>query len=219
MPDETHITDEEYFADYDRSQYKNPPLAVDVVVVDPELRVKLIRRRNPPAMGQLALPGAFVKPNELLFDAVRRSLRRYVPEAHAQVQPVQMHVFDGFDRDTRDKVLSVAHICPISHVFRGHDGWTPLAAALNMDLAFDHRGILEFAQEFLKKHRYDPDVVAGFLYMNFNMSDYRDLMGHITGKAEDSSNLRKKATALGVIEPVTEQSKGRRTTYRFSKET
>jgi 8-oxo-dGTP diphosphatase len=209
------ITDEEYFKTYDPSGYDNPPVAVDVVMITPDLKVKLITRLNPPAHMRTALPGAFVQPGEPLEDAVKRAVERYIPEAPEHVAPFQMRVFDEFQRDPRERVLSVAHLCPVSDTY---SSWTPLADAVAMDLPFDHNLILKYALGFLKRRKWDPEVVSGFLPDPFKVSQYRDLMRAITGKTVDSSNLRKKALAMGIIEPTTDISQGRTTYYRFKRE-
>ena len=51
-----------------------PKLSVDCVVVTPERRVLLIRRRWPPAKGALALPGGFVEVGETVERACVREL-------------------------------------------------------------------------------------------------------------------------------------------------
>jgi 8-oxo-dGTP diphosphatase len=214
MADERYISDEEFFASYDPTQYQNPAVAVDVILIDPGLRVKLIRRQNPPQHLKTALPGAFVKPGEKLADACIRAVTRYAPEVDATaVRPVLMEVFDGKGRDIREQVLSVAHIVPVT---ARHPEWEQLEGALLMDLAFDHARMLLYTLHFLRRRLWDPEVMRGFLPEQFPVSAYCDLASDITHVELDASNFRKKALALGIIEPVTELRQGKQTLYRFS---
>jgi len=53
--------------------HRQPSLAVDCVVFDPQGRLLLIRRKNPPFQGQYALPGGFVDYGETTEHAAARN--------------------------------------------------------------------------------------------------------------------------------------------------
>ena len=62
---------------YDVTQYERPSVTVDVVissVIEGELKVLLIKRRNWPFEGMWAIPGGFVDMDEPLEDAAAREL-------------------------------------------------------------------------------------------------------------------------------------------------
>jgi 8-oxo-dGTP diphosphatase len=68
---------------YDVTQYERPSVTVDVVifsVVEGELKVLLIRRRNWPSEGMWAIPGGFVEIEEFTFETrmSRRDERKVV---------------------------------------------------------------------------------------------------------------------------------------------
>ena len=53
---------------------KTPLLTADCVVVDRDRGVLMVRRKNPPYKGYLALPGGFVEIGETVEQAARREL-------------------------------------------------------------------------------------------------------------------------------------------------
>ncbi len=94
-------------------EYPQPSVAVDTAVLtyDPDrAEILVLQVRRPDAPGW-ALPGTFMHVDELLADAVTRSLR---DKAGVNgVVPRQLHVFDALDRDDRGRVLAVAHMAVV----------------------------------------------------------------------------------------------------------
>ena len=93
------------------ADYPRPSLAVDVAlltVVDGALGVLLHRGVDGFAAGTWALPGTFVREDELLSAAALRVLRDKCGVAGES--PKQLRVFDALDRDERGRVVSVAHV-------------------------------------------------------------------------------------------------------------
>lgn len=210
------ITDEEFFASYNPDQYsgQNPAVAVDVVVVGPDLRVCLKRRVNPPSHQKLALPGTFLIRPETLENACRRAIERYVPEVDFKsVHVEQMHVFDGPGRDIRKQVVSIAHIVPVQDP---HPEWPELQGnVLLEDLAFDHRTILLHAIWYLKANIYNPDLMRHFLPGRFPIADYRSIVGDILLMSMNPSNFRGRVEGK-IVRAVDQQGHGKRTLYSFN---
>jgi ADP-ribose pyrophosphatase YjhB (NUDIX family) len=93
------------------AEYPHPSLAVDVAlltVVDGALAVLMTKAEQGFATGKWALPGTFVREDELLADAALRVLREKCGVAGES--PRQLRVFDALDRDQRGRVVSVAHV-------------------------------------------------------------------------------------------------------------
>lgn len=227
IPDSVQlITNDEFLRDYNPHVWRNPPTAVDVVLIDPLLRVRLIRRPNPPDHLKLALPGSFMSGGgEASMLTAQRAVDRYVGEITCSVldQLHRMTWFEGPGRDIRQQVLSLAFLCPWPGAF--HDqvvpGWVPIAEAAQMDLAFDHAEMLASTQEYLKRRVWDGEVMGKFFPLHFHVSEYRKLYIRITGKDPkkvNGSNFRKKALALGVIEAIGDVSQGKATLYHFRSE-
>lgn len=140
------------------SDYPRPSVAVDTAVLtlhEGRLSVVLVG-----GDGQPGLPGTFLHEGETLADAVLRSLREKA--GIEGLAPRQLQVFDGFGRDSRGWVLSVAHRVVVSERMLRLDGAharvTPLDEALSRPLAYDHSEIIRLAVESLRSdYRDSPD--------------------------------------------------------------
>src|SRR5262245_61663020 len=87
---------------------RTPLLTVDCVVVDADGRVLLVRRRNPPFKGQLALPGGFVKIGETVEAACRREV---CEETGIELRKLRLvSVYSDPARDPRGHICSVAFL-------------------------------------------------------------------------------------------------------------
>ncbi|MEO0132447.1 MAG: NUDIX hydrolase [candidate division WOR-3 bacterium] len=123
-------------------EIKYPKLAVDVII-NYQGRVVLVKRKNPPY--GWALPGGYVEYGETVEEAARREVKEETGLTLTSLQ--QFHVYSRPSRDPRGHTVSV--------VFTA-DGFGKLIARddaqeiglfelnnLPLDLAFDHREILE----------------------------------------------------------------------------
>ena len=91
-----------------------PPFAVTVdialmTVVDRELRVLLIQRGEPPHLGEWALPGGFVLPDEDLGQAAARELLEETNIRRRQTHMEQLGAYGEPGRDPRMRVVTVAY--------------------------------------------------------------------------------------------------------------
>jgi 8-oxo-dGTP diphosphatase len=132
---------------------KTPLLAVDGVVVDRMGRVLLIRRKNPPYKGMLALPGGFVEIGETVEAAARRELAEETGVEAGRLSLVG--VYSDPNRDPRGHTCSVAFLTRAKHhkASAGDDAkaveW--LGNFRRVELAFDHRKIIADAFKLMKK--------------------------------------------------------------------
>lgn len=91
-----------------------PPFAVTVdialmTVVDRELRVLLIQRGEHPYLGEWALPGGFVRPDEDLGQAAARELLEETNIRRGQAHMEQLGAYGEPGRDPRMRVVTVAY--------------------------------------------------------------------------------------------------------------
>lgn len=129
-----------------------PALTVDCVVVDALDRVLLIRRKNPPFAGAMALPGGFVDIGETVEAACRREL---LEETGVRARKLMLlGVYSDPARDPRGHTCSVAFLARVGQATAqaGDDAadvrWVPLSSRPRM--AFDHAGILQDARRMLR---------------------------------------------------------------------
>ncbi|MHA2180966.1 MAG: NUDIX domain-containing protein [Promethearchaeota archaeon] len=128
---------------------------VDAVIEDKDKNIILIRRKYAPFKGRYALPGGFIKYNEDAEQAVVREVRE---ETNLVVEVVsKIGTYNKKGRDPREKrVESKAFKCRIvkdlSQVEGGDDATAAEPISANeikmMDLAFDHKKILQDAGVF-----------------------------------------------------------------------
>ncbi|MBY8979211.1 MAG: NUDIX hydrolase [Candidatus Lokiarchaeota archaeon] len=125
-----------------------PLVAVDAVIKYSENSIVLIRRKNHPYKGELALPGGFVEVGENVEDAC---IREAYEETNINVTIRKLiGVFSAPNRDPRGHNISIAFLCePLTGSEK------PLAKddALSLEivnltdisrlkLAFDHKDII-----------------------------------------------------------------------------
>ena len=131
---------------------KTPLLATDCVVFNPRGEVLLIKRKNPPFQGQLALPGGFVEIGETVEDACRRELMEETGVKAGRL--TLLGVYSDPNRDPRGHTVSVVYLTRVrsTKVEAGDDA----AAAQwvgnwrRLPLAFDHAKILADAARTAK---------------------------------------------------------------------
>jgi len=126
---------------------KHPSLVVDCIVFDPGGRLLLIRRKHLPFRGQYALPGGYVEYGETTEDAAARELAEETGLVAANVS--LLGVYSDPHRDPRGHVVSIAYRVAVAG-YDLHAGDDAAAAAFvadwqDLDLAFDHRKIVEDA--------------------------------------------------------------------------
>ncbi|MFA5956743.1 NUDIX domain-containing protein [Hyphomicrobium sp.] len=131
---------------------KTPLLAADCVVVDPDRGVLMVRRKNPPFKGELALPGGFVEIGETVEGAARREL---MEETGIEALSLTLvGVYSKPDRDPRGHVCSVAFLVRTkTNDAKAGDDAEAVAWIKNLDgiaIAFDHRKIISDALNFIR---------------------------------------------------------------------
>lgn len=210
-----------------KKSYSRPSVTVDVVIfaiLDEQLKVLLIRRKNPPFQGMWAIPGGFVNMDESLETAAHRELEEETGVTRDDVYLEQLYTFGEPDRDPRTRVITVAYFALVRadrlNLRAASDaadlGWFSVYDP--PELAFDHAKILRYA---LKRLRYKLEYSAvGFqlLPAKFTLRELQDTYEIVLGVELDKGNFRNKLRKTGVVEPVA----GYRTTggrparlYRF----
>lgn len=131
---------------------QTPLLTVDCVVVDSARGVLMVRRKNPPFKGDLALPGGFVEVGETVEEAARRELMEETGVEAASLTLIG--VYSKPDRDPR------GHTCSVAFLVRAKDPQAKAgddAAALawvknfeGIEIAFDHRKIIADALNLIR---------------------------------------------------------------------
>lgn len=204
----------------------------------PQLQVILIRRKDEPFKGCLALPGGFVNvrddrdQGESLETAAHRELEEETGVTVDYLE--QLYTFGDPGRDPRGRVISVAYYALVrtkDHTPRaGSDAkeadWYSVDALLASSdkLAFDHDKILAVAVDRLRaKIRYAP-IGFNLLPQKFTIQQLRKLYEAILGHDLDEANFRKKLNTMdgllvdcGLAEDVPGRPGRTPRLYRFDK--
>jgi 8-oxo-dGTP diphosphatase len=133
--------------------YRNPSLAVDAVVIK-KGKILLVRRKNEPYRGMLALPGGFVEYGEKTEEAVLRELKEETG-MKGRIKRL-VGVFSDPKRDPRGHVVSIAYLVEAEDedkdIKAGDDAeaceWVKIEDL--KELAFDHREIIKKALEVME---------------------------------------------------------------------
>jgi 8-oxo-dGTP diphosphatase len=210
---ETIVT-QELPANYDASKYDRPSVTVDVVIfslVGEELRVLLVKRKNPPFAGLWAIPGGFIYLDESLEAAAARKLAEETNVTDVYME--QLYTFGDPGRDPRTRVITVAYFALVPHNAIQHrpgaeaseTEWFPLSSV--PELAFDHPQILEYA---LTRLRYKLEYTSvGFRLLPdvFTLSELQRAYEIILGEALDKRNFRRKILSAEILEETGRQTK------------
>lgn len=181
------------------SSYKNPALAVDLVVFgyhEQTLSVLLLNRKEEPFKDQWTLPGAFLQMEETFQQTCSRVLETKLGMDDVFVE--QLFSFDDPARDPRGRVISVTYYALVNpHKLEITAGkmandvkWFNVKKV--PALGFDHKEIFNKAVQRLKsKILYFP---VGFELLDelFTMTELHDLYECILGISIDRRNFRRK---------------------------
>ena len=120
--DHNGLTEKQFLNQYCLSDYPRPSVSVDIVIftvayvqgdnyrklTEKQLQILLIRRGEHPYLGQWALPGGFVRPDETVGEAAHRELEEETGINGEYLE--QLFTFSTPERDPRTWVISCAHM-------------------------------------------------------------------------------------------------------------
>jgi 8-oxo-dGTP diphosphatase len=204
-------------AGYDIGDFPPFAVTVDVVilsVVDGELLVLLIQRKDKPFKKAWALPGGFKRPDETLDEAARRELREETG-VDAPKHLAQFGAYGDPKRDPRGNVVTVAYLAvtpEVGRIMAGTDAsdarlW-PVAQVLDAEtlenttkqsggntdrivLAFDHRRILADAVERAAADLESSDLATAFVGPSFTLSELQRVYEAVWADELDTANFRR----------------------------
>lgn len=194
----------------EQKQERPMRVAVDAVVftvMHDDLKVLLIKRKNPPFRGKHALPGGFVEENEELEDAVKRELTEETNISRIYLH--QLGAYGGVKRDPRGRVLSVAYLALISPDQELRSTADALGAEWHSvdnlrELAFDHKQIIEDTLKELRFEIQTTNIAVQILPSKFTLSELQHLYELVLKKELDKRNFRRRIKELGVLKELKE---------------
>lgn len=211
-----HVPEEErlFLQHYDPTAYERPSVAVDAVVLTIEgdrLQVVLIERFEHPFKGEFALPGAFVRIDEPLEDAVRRTLLHKAGLSLDHLE--QLYTFGAPERDPRERVISVtwlavvrpdslrslsgARLAEVRVDWEGETGGPAKVFGPEglLPLAFDHDIILGTAVQRVRGKLWWTEIAFAFLPEQFTLRELRLVYETLLGRPLNKDSFRRAVTS------------------------
>lgn len=234
--------EQKFLEKYRAKDYPRPSVAVDLVVftiIDAQLRVLLVKRQEHPFKGDWALPGGFVRVGESakeqgedLDAAARRELQEETGLDPDRVHTEQLFTFGKAGRDPRMRVISVAYFALVRpdlapFVKAGgdvsHADWLPVDQLKKLELAFDHRDIIELALARVRGKLEYSGIAFDLVPLTFTIPELRHVYSIVLAKEMDPGNFRRKFNRM-VDDGLIELAPGKRitaskpaTVYRFKR--
>jgi 8-oxo-dGTP diphosphatase len=208
------VTERDFLASYDPAAFTPMAVATDVVLFtlsEGALGLVLVRRREHPARGRLALPGSFVGAAEELDDAARRTCRDKL-RVDAPVR--QFRSFGRVGRDPRMRIVSIGYtaLLPGEQVAAAldddrqlatlRDGAWRSAGGRRLALPFDHDEVVAAALSDLRANLDASPWSYGLLPPAFSLRELQQTHEAVRGRALNKPAFRKRLVESGWIEPT-----------------
>jgi 8-oxo-dGTP diphosphatase len=205
------------------AEYKPPVKTLKIMLIK---RSELNHEGTPSIeAGKWALPGGFVRPDETAFQAAERRLLEETGVEGLRIK--HFGIYDSPNRDPRGWIISNAHYVIAKESALKNRKTTydaadvqlfSIAEALELDLAFDHRKIIDDAIWFIRKDMALTTLAKHFLPEEFVLSELQGVLLTVLEDPSISTDAAffRKAPTLPFIEAVTESGKPKKSN-RFSK--
>lgn len=190
-------------------------VTVDVVVlalIDGALSVLLVERGREPQSGSWALPGTVVGDREPLVSAAARAVAGRTGVTVSPARLEQLSTFADPDRDPRTRVVTVGLVAVVERAAPPAGGavasgrWWPVDKLLGkkgLQLAFDHRSILEAGVEQVAEDLEWSDLAVFLVEEPFTLGDLRRAYEAVWGTPLEPANFRRKVLATpGFVKPT-----------------
>lgn len=201
-------------AGYDPSAFTPLAVTADVVVLtvlDCALAVLLAKRAEQPSLGNWALPGVFVRPDEELDAAARRALQ----DKAGVVAPVrQFQAFGGVHRDPRMRIVSIGYMSVVPgsvaeaaqadgrRFMRVTDGVVRGVNNRKLALPFDHAELIASAVADLRRNLDHSAFAFGLLPREFSLRELQQVHEAVRGQSVNKPSFRKRLLESGWLEPT-----------------
>ncbi|GMU62280.1 MAG: NUDIX hydrolase [Myxococcaceae bacterium] len=241
MKREPSAEEKAFLEKYRPQDYPRPAVAVDLVIltiIDAQVRVLLVKRKEHPFKGGWALPGGFVRvgdgkeQGEDLDAAARRELIEETGLDPDRVLIEQLYTFGRAGRDPRMRVISVAYVALVRPdlapiVRAGGDvsdaDWFSIESLKKQELAFDHREIIDTALSRIRGKLEYSNIAFDLVPLTFTIPELRHVYAIVLDREMDPGNFRRKFNRM-LEDGVIERAPGKRitaskpaTVYRFKR--
>lgn len=218
-------SEQDFLKTYDRNAFTGPLVTIDAVIFtfsNDELQLLLTKRSEHPEINKWALPGGFVDKDQdnTLEDTVQRKLLEKTGVTAPYIE--QLMCIGNNERDIRDWSVTVVYSALIaqqackSYVDNVSDvAWVNYETAMEWDLAFDHKRILEVARARLKQKALYSIVPVYALPKEFSLPELQRLHEVLIDKPLQKKSFRRRIEQADLLEEIGQrapQGKGRPST-------
>lgn len=164
-----------------------------------ELMVLLVRRKRWPFAGSWALPGGFSQESETMYETARRELMEETGVADVHLD--YLNVYSQPGRDPRGWMISHAFFALVNEKWlvkrRAADDaedvqlFTVNEALHKLELAFDHREILEDAYRKIQQQMLVTTIAKEFLPEMFTLSELYQVIQTVVPDFKETNFIRK----------------------------
>lgn len=192
---------------------ERPLLTVDVAILtlrDDSLQALLVRRAEPPHAGRWALPGGFIRPDDISLEGAAR--RVLLDKAGIETPYLeQLGSYGDAKRDPRGWSATVAYVALIAsdrlepRHGRNADAaswWPIVGTSVAPTLAFDHARILAAAIGRVRAKVEYTTLPVHLLPAKFTLPDLQRVYEQLLDRKLDKSAFRKRIAEVDFLEPV-----------------
>ncbi len=206
--------DKKYLENYSIHDFDIPLTSVDMVIfaiIDGELNVLLVEREEAPQQGFLALPGGFIdlqKDEDITATAYRKL---YEKTGIKSPYLEQVESIGNKNRDIRGWSLTVLYFALINRdKIKGQKSqnsqWLPIKKALQQNLAFDHKVLIEKAQNRLREKTLYTALPVELMPELFTLTELQTIFETILEKKLPIKSFRRRILNANILHP-TDKSK------------
>lgn len=211
-----------------------PELAISTVIFAlrpseasgrPTLWLPLVKRIREPFKGQWALPGGPLTQAESLQDAAARNLAETTGLEPSYLE--QLYAFGGMHRSPSQRVVSIVYWAMVQSaeaaMARESENVKWFRADSVMELAFDHREIVDYALWRLRNKMTYGSIAYHLLGETFTLAQVREVYEAVLDRSLDPANFRRQLKQTAHIEATDQFLQGGKhrppRLYRYTGET
>ncbi len=141
---------------------------------DNKLNLLLIKNN----VNEYCIPGKFIEKNQTAKDVVDKNIAKYFTIKNEQYFARHIAVFDDPQRDYRGWIISNVFYVIVNYndlnEYRGN--FYPVDEISQMNIAYDHKEIIEKMIENIRKDLYETTIAKHFLDNHFTISELQALL-------------------------------------------
>lgn len=189
----------------DNENYVVLETLINIFTVDKgKLKILLARKQQDPYKGYWELPGNILNKNETLEEIVKTTLKETIDLSDVYIE--QDYTFSDTNRNPNNRVIATSYVALIDNKFMEIKSekldqdikWFSIDEIPKM--AYDHKEIIEKAQELLKTKLVNTNVLKSLFPSDFTLPELQSIYESILNVKLDRRNFRKKFISLGLIE-------------------